>query len=102
MFATPSIAEIIVRIISFLIAMTVHEFAHAYVAYRMGDTTARDMGRMTLDPFVNINSMGFITAILIGFGVLGSAPVNERRMRNPRLGILLAVAAGPVSNLLLA
>ena len=102
MFRVPSIAEIILRAITFLIAMAVHEFAHAYAAYRMGDTTARDMGRMTLNPIKNIDWFGFLMAIAIGFGFLGSAPVNERRMRNPRLGMLVAVAAGPVSNLLLA
>src|SRR5262249_54349716 len=82
--------------------MAVHEFAHAYAAYRMGDTTARDMGRMTLNPFVNINWMGFLMAIMIGFGFLGSAPVNESRMRDRRWGMLVAVAAGPISNLILA
>src|SRR5579859_1292159 len=82
--------------------MTVHEFAHAYAAYRMGDTTARDMGRMTLNPLVNINWFGFLMAIVVGFGFLGSAPVNEFRMRNRRWGMLIAVLAGPVSNLILA
>src|SRR5512143_4000598 len=82
--------------------MDIHEFAHAYVAYRMGDTTARDMGRMTLNPFVNINWIGFAMWVLIGFGILGLAPVVESRMRNGRWGMLAAVAAGPISNLLLA
>ncbi|MEP7287717.1 MAG: site-2 protease family protein [Chloroflexota bacterium] len=102
MFTLPSIAEIILRALCFLIAMDVHEFAHAYAAYRMGDTTARDSGRMTLNPFVNINWIGFLMAIAIGFGILGSAPVNEYRMRNRRWGMLVAVLAGPVANLLLA
>ncbi len=100
--ANPTLSELILTAITFLIAMTVHEFAHAYVAYRMGDTTARDMGRMTLNPFVNINWYGMLMAIVIGFGFLGSAPVNEYRMRNRRWGMLAAVLAGPVSNLLLA
>jgi len=101
-FPTPSIAELILRAITFLIAMDVHEFAHAYAAFRMGDTTARDTGRMTLNPFVNINWFGFLMAIAIGFGVLGTAPVNEYRMKNRRWGMLIAVLAGPVSNLILA
>jgi Zn-dependent protease len=102
MFGTPSIGEIVLRAITFLIAMSVHEFAHGYAAYLMGDTTARDMGRMTLNPFKNIEWFGFISAIVIGFGFLGSAPVNEMRMRNRRWGMLIAVLAGPVSNLILA
>lgn len=101
-FGNPSIAELLLRAITFLIAMVVHEFAHAYAAYRMGDTTARDAGRMTLDPRANIDVYGFLMAILIGFGFLGSAPVNEFRMRNRRWGMLVAVLAGPVSNLILA
>jgi Zn-dependent protease len=102
MFGTPSIGEIVLRAITFLIAMSVHEFAHAYAAYQMGDTTARDMGRMTLNPIKNIDWFGFISAIVIGFGFLGSAPVNESRMKNRRWGMLIAVLAGPVSNLILA
>lgn len=100
--SNPTLSELILTAVTFLIAMTVHEFAHAYVAFRMGDTTARDMGRMTLNPFVNINWYGFLMALIIGFGFLGSAPVNEYRMRNRRWGMFAAVLAGPVSNLLLA
>jgi Zn-dependent protease len=98
----PPIAELISRVIVVLIAMDVHEFAHAYIANRMGDSTARDMGKMTLNPFVNINWIGFAMFVLIGFGILGSAPVNEFRMRDRRWGMFAAVLAGPVSNLLLA
>lgn len=98
----PPIAELISRVLVVLIAMDIHEFAHAYVAYRMGDTTARDAGRMTLDPRANINWLGFAMFVLIGFGILGSAPVNEMRMRNRRWGMFAAVLAGPLSNLLAA
>lgn len=97
-----SLAEFVTRIAVLLIAMTIHEFAHAYVAYLAGDPTAADQGRLTLNPFVHINWVGFAMFVLIGFGFLGSAPVNPSRMRNPRWGYLAAVAAGPVSNLLLA
>jgi Zn-dependent protease len=99
LFGSPE--ELLIRAIVLVIAMTVHEFAHVYVAYRMGDHTGADMGRLTLNPLVHINLMGFIMGVLIGFGILGSAPINPSRMRNPRWGYLAAVAAGPVSNLLL-
>lgn len=85
-----------------LIGMTVHEWAHNYIAFRMGDRTPQEQGRLTLNPMVHINPMGFLMFVLIGFGVLGSAPINPRRMRNPRWGYLAAVAAGPISNLLVA
>jgi Zn-dependent protease len=95
-------ATLIARIVVLLIAMTVHEFAHVYVAYLAGDTTGVDQGRLTLNPFVHIHWVGFAMFVLLGFGILGSAPVNANRMRNPRWGHLAAVSAGPLSNLLLA
>jgi Zn-dependent protease len=82
--------------------MSVHEFAHNYVGDRMGDPTPRDTGRLTLNPFVHINWLGWLMFVVIGFGILGSAPISEERMRDRRWGFLAAVAAGPLSNLLLA
>ena len=94
--------SLLARAIALLIGMTIHEFAHVYVAYRMGDNTGASQGRLTLNPLVHINPIGFIMGVIIGFGFLGSAPVNPYRMRNPRWGYLAAVAAGPISNLLVA
>lgn len=94
--------NLLIRAIALLIGMTIHEFAHVYVAYRMGDNTAADQGRLTLNPLVHINPIGFIMGVIIGFGFLGAAPINPYRMRNPRWGYLAAVAAGPISNLLIA
>ena len=100
MFAPP--AEYITRLVVILFALGIHEFAHSYGAYLMGDTTAADQGRLTINPFAHINWMGFLMFVLIGFGFVGSAPVNPYRMRNPRQGMFVAVLAGPVSNLILA
>ena len=94
--------SLLARAIALLIGMTIHEFAHVYVAYRMGDSTGANQGRLTLNPLVHINPIGFLLGVIIGFGFLGSAPVNPYRMRNPRWGYLAAVAAGPISNLLVA
>jgi Zn-dependent protease len=101
---------IVAVLIAVLIGMTVHEFAHNYVGYLMGDDVPLQQGRLTLNPMVHINPIGFLMFALIGFGVLGSAPVAASRMGYRRLGLrfgarwgyLLAVAAGPFSNLLLA
>lgn len=95
---------IIVNLLVLLVAMTVHEFAHNYVGWRMGDPTPAQMGRLTLNPFVHINWIGWLMFALIGFGILGSAPISPYRMplENRRWRWLAAVAAGPVSNLLLA
>lgn len=94
--------NLLIRAIALLIGMTIHEFAHVYIAYRMGDNTGANQGRLTLNPLVHINPIGFLMGVIIGFGFLGSAPVNPYRMRNPRWGYLAAVAAGPISNLLIA
>jgi Zn-dependent protease len=96
--------QLIANIIAVLIGMTIHEFAHNYVGYKMGDPVPRQLGRLTLNPLVHINWLGFAMFVLIGFGPLGSAPIAAHRMRadNRRWRWLAAVAAGPVSNLLLA
>jgi Zn-dependent protease len=97
-----TIAGLISRAIVLLVAVVVHEFAHGYVAHLMGDDTAKNAGRMTLDPRANVYWPGYFIGVIIGFAILGSAPVNPYRMRNRRLGMALAVLAGPVSNLLIA
>ena len=84
--------------------MTIHEFAHNYIGWRMGDPEPARQGRLTLNPLVHINWIGWIMFAVIGFGILGSAPISPYRMplENRRWRWLAAVAAGPVSNLLLA
>src|SRR5579862_4508310 len=84
--------------------MTIHEFSHNYVGWRMGDPEPARQGKLTLDPLVHINWIGWLMFALIGFGILGSAPISPYRMplANRRWRWLAAVAAGPVSNLLLA
>ncbi len=89
-------------LVAALAGMTIHEFAHNYVGHLMGDPNPARQGRLTLDPTVHINWVGFAMFVLLGFGVLGSAPISPTRMRNPRWGYFAAVAAGPLSNLLLA
>jgi Zn-dependent protease len=102
LFANRSIADIIATAIIALIGMTIHEFAHNYVGYRMGDPTPRDQGKLTLNPAAHIYWVGWLMWAVIGFGILGSAPISEYRMRDRRWGYFWAVAAGPLSNLALA
>lgn len=94
--------EIIAVLIALTIGMTVHEFAHSYVAHLMGDPTPSRLGRLTLNPLVHINWIGWLMFVLVGFGILGSAPISPHLMRNPRWGFLASIAAGPLSNLLVA
>jgi len=98
------ITQLIARLVVVLVAMTVHEFAHNYVGWRMGDPTPAQTGRLTLNPLVHINWIGMLMFVLVGFGILGSAPISPNRMprENRRWRWLAAVAAGPFSNLLLA
>lgn len=89
-------------VIALLIAFTVHEFAHAYVAYKFGDTTAKDQGRLTLNPKEHIDPIGTILILIAGFGWARPVPVNRNRFKNPRLAGILVSLAGPLSNLLIA
>lgn len=93
---------IVINLIVLGVAMTVHEFAHNYVAWKMGDEMPKKEGRLTLNPLVHINWVGWLMFAIIGFGILGSARISPNRMRDPRRGFLAAVAAGPFSNLALA
>ena len=85
-----------------LLALTVHEVAHGYVAYKLGDPTARNMGRLTLNPLKHLDPIGTICMILFRFGWARPVPINTRYFRNPRRGMALTALAGPVSNLILA
>jgi len=89
-------------IISLIIAFTVHEFAHAYVAYKFGDPTAKNQGRLTLNPSVHLDPIGTIFLFIAGFGWARPVPVNRFRFKNPRLAGIFVSVAGPLSNLLLA
>ena len=91
-----------VFILSILIALTVHEWAHAFVANRLGDPTAREMGRLTLNPIAHLDPMGTILFLLVGFGWGKPVPVDHRYFDHPKRDTALVAAAGPVSNLVLA
>lgn len=95
---------LIANLIALGLGMTLHEFAHNYVAWKMGDPEPARLGRLTLNPLVHINWIGWIMFAVLGFGILGSAPISPYRMprENRRWRWLAAVAAGPLANLLLA
>lgn len=85
-----------------LLSLSVHELSHGYIALRLGDPTARNMGRLTLNPIKHIDVIGFICMLLFHFGWANPVPINTRHFKNPRRDMALTGAAGPVSNLLLA
>jgi Zn-dependent protease len=84
-----------------IISFTVHEFAHAYSAYKFGDRTAYDMGRVTLNPRVHIDVLGAILILIAGFGWAKPVLVNSNNFKKPRLMGVIVSALGPISNLLL-
>jgi Zn-dependent protease len=85
-----------------LLALTFHEFAHAYVAYRHGDDTAKRSGRLTMNPLAHLDPMGTIMIFLVHFGWAKPVPVNPYNLRNPKRDMMWISAAGPLSNMLLA
>ncbi len=85
-----------------LFALSLHETAHGYVAYKLGDPTARSLGRLTLNPIKHLDPIGFICMLLFGFGWASPVPVNSRYFKKPRRDMALTALAGPVSNLLAA
>ena len=85
-----------------LIAATCHEFAHALVADRLGDPTARQLGRLSLNPLVHVDPLGTLFFVLFSFGWARPVPVNPRNFANPRLGMLVVALAGPLANIVLA
>ena len=85
-----------------LIALTVHEYSHAYAAYRLGDDTAKNLGRLTLNPIKHIDPVGAICMIFLHFGWAKPVPINMRNFKEPRGGFAITAAAGPLSNLILA
>lgn len=99
LFSNPAVFLAVAAAI--VLALAFHEFAHAYVAYRMGDTTAADHGRLTLNPLAHLDLVGTLCLVLVGFGWGKPVPVNEANLRNRRWGGLWVSLAGPVSNIVL-
>lgn len=89
-------------IITLVIAFTIHEFAHAFVAYKFGDPTAKNQGRLTLNPLQHLDPFGTILIFIMGFGWARPVPVNRFFFKNPKLAGILVSVAGPVSNLILS
>src|SRR5438093_12219070 len=111
-FEVPSPAEFAIRAtvvaVMLLVAFPIHEFSHALAAYRLGDGTAKLMGRLTLDPRAHFDPTGgvllAITVLFAGFGIgwAKPTPYNPMNLRGGRWGEAIVSAAGPISNLILA
>ena len=96
------LARLILQIPALLVAVTVHELAHALVADRLGDPTPRRLGRITLNPLPHIDPLGALAFVLAGFGWAKPVPVSARYLRHPTRDMAWVAAAGPVTNFLVA
>ena len=92
----------VMRGLAMLLAIPVHESAHAWASDKLGDPTARNMGRLSLNPMAHFDLLGAVCMIVAGIGWAKPVPVYPQRYKNPKLGMALSAAAGPLSNLLLA
>jgi Zn-dependent protease len=98
-----SIEVLLGRVIGLVLGFTLHEWAHAWTAYRLGDQTAYYRGRLTLDPRAHIEPLGIILALVAGFGWAKPVPVNPAAFYpNEKRGLVMVSLAGPVMNLLIA
>jgi Zn-dependent protease len=85
-----------------LLALTFHEFMHGFAAYKLGDSTAKDMGRLTMNPLAHLDPIGTLMIILVHFGWAKPVPVNPYNLRNPKKDMVIISAAGPAANIVLA
>lgn len=96
------IVAIVIQIIAILFVLVTHEFAHAYVAYKFGDTTAKDMGRLSLNPLKHLDLIGTLSLFLFRFGWAKPVPINSNNFKNHKLGMFCVSIAGIVINLITA
>lgn len=101
-FSTDTLIQFLFVIPCVLIALTFHEFAHGYMAYKLGDPTAKNFGRLTLNPLKHLDPIGTICMIFFHFGWAKPVPINSRYFKKPRRDMALTAAAGPIMNFILA
>ena len=82
--------------------LPIHEYAHALVATKLGDNTARLSGRLTVNPLAHLDIIGSLMILFVGFGYAKPVPVNPRNFKNPKVGMALTAIAGPIANIIMA
>lgn len=97
-----TIVEYIIIACVALIAITLHELAHGYTAYKLGDNTAKERGRLTLNPIKHIDPIGLLALIVVHIGWAKPVPINPMNFKSRKNGTILVSIAGPLTNLLLA
>jgi Zn-dependent protease len=89
-------------VLALVFSITIHEFAHAFVATKLGDSTAKNMGRVSLNPLAHLDPLGTLMLVFVGFGWGKPVPFNPYALKNPKVESALISVAGPVSNFILA
>jgi len=97
-----AIISIVIYILVVLTSLTVHECAHGYISYKLGDPTAKARGRLSLNPVDHLDPAGALMMLIFGFGWAKPVPVNPYYYKNRKFGMALTAFAGPLSNLLMA
>lgn len=97
-----SMGQMILRIAAVLLCLVIHEVSHGLAAYHLGDPTAKQSHRLSLNPLRHLDPFGLIMMVAVGFGWAKPVPVNPNYFRKPKQGMAVTALAGPVSNLLLA
>ena len=93
---------LIILIPTLIFSLCFHEFSHGYIAYKLGDNTAHNKGRLTLNPLSHLDPMGSLMILFVGFGWAKPVPVNPINFNNPRMDMIKVAFAGPASNIILA
>lgn len=96
------ISKYLIHALVLFTAFPIHEFAHGYAAYKLGDNTAKYKGRLTINPFAHLDLWGTLMMLFVGFGWAKPVPINPNNFKNRKLGMALTALAGPVSNLIMA
>ena len=101
-FSNLDIQVIVLLIPSLIFSLSFHEYAHAWMAHRLGDNTAAHMGRLTLNPIAHLDLMGSMALLIMGFGWAKPVPVDSRFLNDPKNDMVKVAAAGPIANIILA
>ena len=101
-FDFSGLRDILLRVIPALLCITLHELAHGFTAYALGDDTAKAAGRLTLNPIKHLDPMGLLMMVIFGFGYAKPVPVDMRKFQNPKRGMAITALAGPLCNVLIS
>ena len=101
-FSRDGLIQFLYTLPALLISLSIHEYAHAWVAYKLGDINQKLRGRLTLDPFKHIDPFGFICIALFGVGWGKPVVIDDRNFKDRAKGTMLTALAGPLANMLLA